>query len=87
VNSIPYYVLAGLCVVGGVVTHIFAPEGPIALSLVIAGTGALGMAAKTHANDATEARILAMQNEQLAKKEQRRADELFEQTQTLKRQG
>lgn len=85
-NSIPYYVLAGLCVVGGVVTHIFAPEGPIALSLVIAGTGALGMAAKTHASEAADARVEAARHESIAKHEQRRADKLFEETQTLKRQ-
>lgn len=73
-----HYALAGLCVIGGVVTHIMAPEGPIALTLVIAGTGAL--AKKAHDN-AVEAR---RQGEEAAR-ERKRADHWQEQTQTLMR--
>jgi len=84
--NVAAYVLAGLCVVGGVVTHILAPEGPIALSLVIAGTGVLAKAAHSQGVQAADARVEAQRHEQIARKEQRRADALFEETQTLKRQ-
>lgn len=75
--SAPYYALAGLCVAGSVVTHIFAPEGPIALTLAIAGSGALGKLALDKNREAAAER-------ERAEREKRRGDQLFEETQTLK---
>ena len=67
--------LALACIVTGAVVHVLQPDGPIALLLVGAGTAAFGgstVLAKREAKVETD-------------KANRRADEAFEQTQTLRR--
>jgi len=62
-------ILGVACIVGGVVTQIFAPEGPIAILLVTAGAGAIG---KTAINFRAEAHEHAQRVDELERKDANR---------------
>lgn len=85
-GPVAHYYLAGLCVVGGVVTHLLSPDGPIPLTLILAGTGTLAKAAVGSASAAKDAAAERDQAKARAQRETQRADALFEETQTLRRQ-
>lgn len=70
---------SGLCVIGGVVVALVRPGDAIAMVLLgMAGAGGVGVGVLAKHSEA--------QHRERADKQQQRADQLFEETQTLRRQ-
>lgn len=82
---VAHYVVAGLCVVCATVLAALEVSTPMIMTLTVAGVGVLAKAAHEKSREASRAEAKAEFEKERANAEKNRADELFEQTQTLRR--
>lgn len=72
-------------IVTGAVLHFFMPESPLPVTLIGLAVATLVPAVISMAKEMSKAQQQAAENHERAEREQKRADKLFEETQSLRK--